>query len=64
MTRVPHYLPLGRWCHPSSDVYRVSCDQARKVMWNLYDHGFTTMEPKKDEKEMTRDPITVLLLSD
>ena len=58
-------LALGRWCHPSSDVYKHSCDQARKALWNLYDHGFTTMEmPKKQEKkdqEWRRDPVTVFL---
>ena len=34
---------LGRWCHPSSDAYKDTCDASLKAFWSIYDHGFHTL---------------------
>ena len=63
---------LGRWCHPSSEVYRATCDQNIKAVWNLYDHSFTPLPkpsvppPGKQEErtsDIERDLLTVFLVA-
>tara|TARA_Y100000748_G_scaffold209401_1_gene175521 strand:- start:226 stop:447 length:222 start_codon:yes stop_codon:yes gene_type:complete len=64
---------LGRWCLQASEVYGKACKPEVKQLQNIYDHGFTTMNPnyfkkdekkvvkKKDEEEgMRRDPVSML----
>ena len=60
--------PLGRWCHETSEVVGKTCDQGKKAVWNLYDHGFHTLPPPPlpppqpyHKQDPTRDPITVFL---
>lgn len=56
--------PLGRWCHPSSDMYKTTCNQEIKAMLNNRDHGhldapLTNKHAIKSDVE--RDPVTVFL---
>ena len=63
---------LGRWCLQASEVYAKTCKPEVKQLQNIYDHGFTTMDPKyfkkdeekvvkkDDEEGMRRDPISML----
>lgn len=37
---------LGRWCLRTSEIYGNKCKPEVKQLQNIYDHGFTTMDPK------------------
>jgi len=62
---------LGRWCLQASEVYGKACKPDVKQLQNIYDHGFTTMDPKyfqrektvlkKKNEEVRRDPVSMLL---
>jgi|MDTE01.1.fsa_nt_gb hypothetical protein len=63
---------LGRWCHPSSDAYKDTCDVSLKAFWSIYDHGFHTLpvarsprddgaKPSANPDAMRRDPITCFM---
>lgn len=66
--------PLGRWCHPSSDAYKTTCNQEVKAMLNIYDHGHVVDRPltataatrrsssaSSASSIVERDPLTVFL---
>lgn len=57
-------LLLGRWCHPSSEIYKATCNQEVKAMWNIHDHGhvdapFKAKRPVAERIE--RDPVSVFV---
>ena len=62
LTRLHTPPRLGRWCHPSSEHYRTTCDAELKTLWNLYDHGFHTIPVEKPKApKIERDCITCFL---
>ena len=44
---------LGRWCLRTSEVYGKTCNPEIKQLQNIYDHGFTTMNPQYFPKNNT-----------
>ena len=62
---------LGRWSLQASELYGKTCQPHVKQLQNIYDHGFTTMDPKyfqhektvlkKKKEEVRRDPVSMLL---
>ena len=52
----PQHTPLGRWCHPTSDVYARACNQEMKGDLNTYDHGFHTLRARPFVEKATEDP--------
>lgn len=53
---------LGRWCLPSSDFYKNSCNQMQKLEFANYDNCFTTLKNKTNSKNKnTRDPVSIFL---
>ena len=50
MTTSTPTTPLGRWCHPSSDRYKKTCNQDIKAMLNIDDHGFLDTPRNQTDK--------------
>lgn len=63
LLRPADHVPLGRWCHPTSSIYKGTCDQALKSAFADWDNGYHALRRSDGEKrqEATRDPITVFL---
>ena len=57
-------IRLHRWCHPNSDKYRATCDQARKAMLANRDNCYLPppSHPRPPKPDVTRDPISVFLV--
>jgi hypothetical protein len=53
---------LARWCHPSSEMYKGTCDIERKIDAANADNSFGHRVARRESREPTeRDVVTVFL---
>ena len=52
---------LGRWCHPTSEVYSRSCDQMAKMHHGTSDNCLGHPTPRTPSPP-SRDPVSVWAL--